>query len=1322
MDCYRTIIHRGRWMNPGTLTKVVCLMLVVLFAAGSALAQGLQGRIVGNVTDQTGAMIAGAKVQLVDQGTNQKWETVSASDGHFVFMALINGLYKITATMQGFNTVVVPDIKVDLGRTSEVDVKMTVGGTQEQVVVEAGAEVLQTQSTAVEGTLTGRSLRNLPLNNRDALDFVMMLPGSNQGGGARQSTFNNLPKGALSITMDGINIQDNTLKSSSGGMFTMIRPKQDTVEEVSVTTATPGADAGPDGVVQIKFTTRRGTNDWHGGVFEQYRDQGLNANSFFNKRSMSPTYKGCYGVIGGQPCRPKNHLNQYGFNIGGPIIKNKVFVFGNFEDFKLPASQYRSTSVLTTDAQNGLFTYVGTDKATHTVNLFNIAAANLAACPNCRTTVDPFIQTLFNETNSYLPNGNLTPSGDPIINSLSWYNPAAQRRFFEAARLDWDVSSKMRMGLIGQWNHFESNPDALNNADAPLPGEKHNTGGQYGSRWMGTAFVNYSMSPTLNYEFRIGRQSAQTRWFPELTPQTTSINRFQWDFPLGIQNPYNNAPWGSGVWYGDTYSTRNAPILNINNTFGWLKGRHTVNFGANIEVLTFWAQDVNMSGIKELTLDMAASDPAAGLFTSATMPAISPTDQGRAQSLYALLAGRISSIYSTYNVDEGTHQYSPSAYYTQRARQNILALFATDSFRATKTLTLNYGTRWEYQAAPYNRNNLYTSPDWASFWGKSGVGNLFKPGTGDMSFQPMISVRPGGQYDPGFKNFAPQFGFSWAPDKFDNGLWNAVFGGPGKSVFRGSYSIAYTREGLGDYYTNYAGSNPGALQTVTADSDSEYPAGSLILGGQPGPATLPALAVSPSEFMQKFPMSNLTFGGVTLRTYSPNLKIGYVQSWQFGIQRELNPNTVLELRYVGNRGTRLWRGVNINEVNIFENGFLKEFESAQNNLNIFIANNPNCGKTGFPKCNFGNSGLPGQVALPIMQTATLPMTDATSITRLQTGQAGALANTLATNAKYLCNLVGTQLQGCVDRGYSNTGAYPANIFQANPDAAGDTLRAVTNGTWSNYHGLQAELRRRMAKGLMFDVNYAWSHGLTNANGNNATDYITLRDPNLNKVPSPWDLRHTLRFFYDYELPFGPGRAFLNNTGRVFNKVLEGWELTGTFTAQSGRWFGLTSSRYTVNQFDSGVVLHGLTASQIQDQMSIGKQLGVPCASNNYVFIMSTSLIDSGTCQANHSLIDFPTTPGVWGSRQTFLRGPRFIKPDFTIVKKTKVGERITTEIQARIFNAFNYSNFMVGGPGTEGNTMGIGGTTFGKTSSFFNDINNQDQGPRMVELVLRVNF
>src|SRR5829696_1443764 len=318
------------------------------------------GSIAGTVRDSAGAYVPGASVTVKGEA-GQEFTATTNSDGIYRIPAVAAGFYTATITAPNFKTSIIQNIKVDVGTPATVDAALEAGQVSETVVVTSGAEVLQTQTATVGTNIQGRQILETPIQSRDALDLVTLLPGTSTTGVVRTSSINGLPKSAITIQIDGVDVQDNYLKSSDG-FFTFIRPRIDAIDEVTVSTSNPGAESSGDGAVGINFATRRGTDDYKGSAFWQHRDEGLNATNFQNN-------------FLGQG-RSKLRLNQFGASFGGPIPflrfgdgggdyfdsgVGKRYFFVNYERFHLNEnSPNRTRQVLTQEAQGGVYRYRGT--------------------------------------------------------------------------------------------------------------------------------------------------------------------------------------------------------------------------------------------------------------------------------------------------------------------------------------------------------------------------------------------------------------------------------------------------------------------------------------------------------------------------------------------------------------------------------------------------------------------------------------------------------------------------------------------------------------------------------------------------------------------------------------------------------------------------------------------------------------------------------------------------------------------------------------------------------------------------------------------------
>jgi hypothetical protein len=533
------------------------------------------------------------------------------------------------------------------------------------------------------------------------------------------------------------------------------------------------------------------------------------------------------------------------------------------------------------------------------------------------------------------------------------------------------------------------------------------------------------------------------------------------------------------------------------------------------------------------------------------------------------------------------------------------------------------------------------------------------------------------------------------------------------------YNISTTREGAETFQAIYS-SNTGLTQNATVsnavDPTDFGPVGSVLFRDP----TLPVHTGLPAT--EQFPIA-ATFTS-QFDGFDPKLKMGYVQSWNIGFQREIDRNTVVEVRYTGNHGLHEWRTVNLNEVNTVNNGFQQIFSAAQNNL--LIARGGNLYSTA--SNNFGNQGLPGQVPVPFLQSVygSTCCNSSSLANYLEYGQMGSMASNISSTVSYNQNMVAA--------------GYPANFFVVNPTVAGGAAYDVLPWGSSYYDSGHVEVRRRLATGLQFQVNYSYSKSLSNgatASGDDLSQPSTLRDLAMNKTPDGFDIRNAIKANYIYELPFGPGRHFFSGlSNKVAKKALEGWEIAGVARLQSGTPLNLTGFD-TVNGNQSGVVLHNITTKQLQNMVGIIKTQnpvsGVPqvyylpppvaptglTSSNNTNFITNTQAafgvnnLTPAQVDPNAPYIG-PAGPGQWGGLDyIYLPWQRHF--DVSLIKITHIRESVTLEFRAQALNVFNLTNFLPGA----GNTS----STFGQVTAAYRDISGTfDPGGRILEFVGRLNF
>ena len=1328
------------------LTSRLGLLLVTLSLVATTVPAQVttSGRLSGVVADANGALIPNAQVVAKHDATQTEYKTITNEEGGWTIPSIPNGTYTVTISAQGFKTTVAKEVKVDAGQVASLNTSLETGGASEQVVVTGGAEVLQTESSTVATTIVGRQIGELPFSTRDALQLVIALPGVMTPGTPRTSSINGLPKGSVNLTLDGANIQDNFLRSSDG-FFTSIQAKSDAVQEVTVTTATPGAESGGEGAVQVRFITKSGSPEYHGGAFWQYRSKTFNSNYYFNN-------------IDGLP-RDAFILRQYGGNIGGPITipkllksKDKAFFFVNYEYFTLP-NAYSSLAVvgnelvMTPLARTGVYTYKDSAGTIRTVDVLALAASK--GYPG---TTDPTItKGLGLIADAVSKDGALTSrigtNNDYNRLDYQFQDPGKNIRWFPTIRLDANLTPKHHVEFIHNYQHYFSNPDGVNGQINVYPGSGLIVGhpGVTGSIQRNTfSFVGahrWTINDRLINEIRA-------------TSSGNGTSLFTREFAPGLYDFWGgNAVNGGGFLNTGAFrnrtsqSRRNTPVKGLTDNLTYLRGSHTLNFGFAFTRVASFTQAVSTQVVPQVSFTLATGDPvntgSTSIFTTANFPNSSSTQRGEAAALYSLLTGRIGSIARQATLNETTRgfEFIP---FTERNHQNEWAYYGQDSWKIRPNLTLNYGLRWEFEPSPLNDNQVYTRTGFEGVFGVSGEGNLFKPGVyAGKPTQFRLLEDDEKAFRTRHKDFAPSIGFAWSPN-FKSGILGKVFGNGDQTVIRGGYSIAYTREGFSAYNSMF-GSNNGPTVSLTVSPSATPAIFPLTPGGIlfRNPSTWPAL--TPPSDTSAFPLTPGALSSVSANDFDPGMKAGYTQSMTFGLQREIDKNTAIEIRWVGTHGTHLWRQQEYNEVNIFENGFLDQFRAARSNMLIFAKANPTtCVVTGTVvqsvsgTCNYGNSGLPGQVNVPLLTTAIGSSTDSTTATRLIQGQAGSVANSIAFTASRMTNLINAGLVPFVTL---PNGQKVSNFFIVNPQVSGGAF-VMGNGINTLFNALQIELRRRLSNGLLVQGSYQFGKALSNSYTSSDSVFSnprTQRRPDLDKAPSPWDIKHALKVDWIYELPFGPGKAFATSTNPYISRLVGGWQFGGVARIQSGPSMLFSSGRATFNQNDAGVVLHNITNKQLQDLIKIRKTTLCDPNCHGVVFWLPDSFIQNTLAafevggktvkdlDVNAPYLGPPTEGGKLGDRLV-LYGPMTARFDLNIMKRIPITERTNFEGRVQFLNAFNRPNFFIGSIASVNSplrTISGNDSAFGQTRAAYRDptvSGTNDPGGRLIEFQLRFNF
>ncbi len=1299
------------------LTAFVALLVAPVFAQTSTA-----GSIAGAVTDQTGAVVAGAEIVIKNNGTSAESTVTTTDNGTFNVPSLPTGVYTVTIQAAGFKQMVVTDVKVDVAKASTVNVQLEIGAQTETVTIVGSGELLQTQSANVASTITGRQITDLPYASRNALDVVLFLPGTATVGRPRQSSVNGLPKGALNITLDGVQVQDPLLKNSDG-FFTYIQPKTDAIEEVTLSTATPGAESAGAGAVQIKFATRQGTSEFHGSAYIYHRNSFFNSNYWFNNRDLPED------PVDRKAPRARVLLTQPGIRFGGPILipgilksRERAFFFVNYEEFRLPEATARQRTIFAPTVLSGNFTYIPTGSSTPVVrNLFSLAAG--ADCDRdtpgvqpCPSTIDPTVGSLLNAIQSSTSEGGVALTSDPNLRRFSFINKGGQTRRFPTVNLSWNVTKNHQLTNVWNYQQFASVVDFLNGADPRFPGFP-NFGSQASNRFSNSTALISKIGNSISNEARFAVVGGTVVFFPETSPAQFEN---QGGFNLGI-----NAGGVTTATAVNSPQRRNGPVQTFSDTLNWVKGNHTWTFGGNYTKTNLFSQFPNGGLVRGINFGIdqtsQGGDPVNSIFNSTNFPGANATQLANARGIYATLVGRMTAVSGTAVADEDLN-YTLNGNSIERAGQKSWAVFAQDQWRIRPNVTLNFGLRYELQGPYYVKNNAYTVPlSFENIFGCSGAFNFFSPGGCTNPITQLRPLEPGSNaYNTDKNNFAPNFGIAYSPD-FKSGFLHRLFGDSGQSVIRAGYSIAYNQDGTNVGSTGL-GVNPGLSFSVLVNTaNGTLPIGSLFRtpGSIPTPTiTAPSFPFTPGTNDQAI-------------AFSPDLRVGYVQSWTFGIQREIMRDTVFEARYVGNRAKKLTRLWFINEVNTIENGFSAEFRLAQANL---LANNASGIASRRGSFAYFGPGS-GTSPLPIFLAYLNRSTNVNNPAAYAGGnwRATAITNTLVPVAPNVTGAAGVLSGNAGLRANALAAGLPPNFFVINPNVPAGAF-IIDNSASSTYDALQVELRRRMSAGLLLQANYTFAHSMSDAFASSSiaqSNYTSIRNPRLNYGVSPFNIRHSFKGDFIYELPFGRGQRWAGGIGTKTNWLLGGWGINGTFRLQSGspinfgnvqlvnmdrgdlqKMIEIRKNPTNVTWLPDEVITNTIRAFSISPTSPTGYSGTPPDLTKPFI-----APAGFGNCQARFN--------GECGITNLVVYGPRFTRIDASLVKKLTFTENTNLEFRVEALNAINNQNFKVGSFAAD--TVNVAGTyaspTFGQTTVAYQDTSTTtDPGGRVIQFVLRFNF
>jgi hypothetical protein len=1244
------------------------LACLLSFASGVYAQGGATSTLVGTVVDSSGGVVPGADVTAKDNATGTTFTAVSGASGSFTIPAIPSATYTVTVSLMGFKSAVLNNVTTTVGNTTSIKAVLELGKLEETVVVEAAAQMVQTQQTSVSSTINVKQITNLPLPGRDAFTFVTQMPGvSGSDGSSRGSTVNGLPSSTVNITLDGMNIQDNYAKSWDG-MFTRVSPRIDAVEEMQIGSAAQGADAS-QGAVQVRFVTRSGTNKWQGSAYYYLRSDALNTNTWWNLHYNVST-------AGVPAAKAVTKQIQPGARLGGPIIKDKAFFFINYEYASSPGTYTLNNVIMSPSSEAGTFLY-GTSGS---VNLLTLAASK-----GYTSTIDPLIaKTLAAIRSSTATTGQINATTDPSTQAYSWQQPTTSVTKYPTVRVDYNLTSKHKLTGSFTQNHLLSDPDTTNGYWLRFPGFPIH-GSQDSARYSGQGSMRSILTPNLVNEVRFGATGGATKFFPELNASMfdsfgglgLGITAFK-----SITNPYATA----------SNSSREGSTKVIEDTVNWMKGKHSINLGVNYTRADVWYDQQQY--VPTINFGVVTGDPtASGFFNTTNFPGASTTDLTNATNLYAVLTGRVSGITRNARIAPDGSTYVILGPSHQVGRMNEFGFYLQDSWRVRPSLTVNAGLRYELQLPFYALNNSYSTATMADIMGVTGLGTGFAPGstvtgTGNL-FQPgvlqgtaptyKLLTSDTHAYNIDKNNLAPNIGVAWTVGS-DKGMLHTLFGKQGDSVIRGGYSRTYQRPGMSDFTTPF-GANPG----ISIDASRNLTNGNL--GTPPILLSTGDLSAPATNLTRVYPMAVPTASS-NVYAFDPNIQVPSSQSFTFGMQRAIGKTMMAEARFVhtSSKGqwteSSNWGYLNYNEINVYTTGFMDEFRTAQANLQANIA--AGRGNTfAYKGAGTGTSPLP--ILLAYLNGSAVS-TDSTKYTGTNWTNTGlvtdlyplnplplTMASSLVTTASYKANAL--------------TAGLPANFFVANPNVTAADV--ITNGPGTHYNALQLSLRRRFSQGLQADVNYTYGRGYQTFFYSFTKPYVELEQNYTNMYTNSGTnqtggTRHTLTANWVYELPFGQGKPFAGNVGRVMQRVIGNWSFTGTARIQSGRMVDFGNVRlvgFTQDQLP-GLFQTRMVTDPANPYRTLVYMLPQDIIDNTIkAFSVNATGYSAGAPTGRYfapanspTCLESVSGYGDCGARSVIVTGPKSVHFDMSLVKEVQVTHTVTFRFEAMVFNVFNNLN------------------------------------------------
>jgi hypothetical protein len=1304
---------------------------ILAFALCGALPMWAQsadtGTVSGTVTDPTGAVLQGAKVELTDLSTSTTTSTTSNDAGHYVIVDLKPGQYTITVSKQGFS-VTKTTVQAKVGVTTTVNLAMQVGGSNVVVEVQAAGTELQTMNATVGNTITGLALESLPSIQRDVSTFVELQPGVSPDGSVAgavvdQSTFM-LDGGNNSSDMDGSmtvytggfggdptgGIVANTIGAGASGV--MPTPV-DSVEEFKVNTANQTADFNSSAGAQVQVVTKRGTNAWHGTGYEYYLDNNFSANTWDNNATGTKL--------------PSYHYSRFGASFGGPIIPKeilggKTYFFFNYEGFRWPNSATIERAVPSANMRNGILTFGGS-----TYNILNFDDRHIG--------INPLVQQMWN---TYMPQGNDPSCGNLLgsrcdgTNVIGFKANMAEpyKSDFAVVRLDHDFGSKWHFMSTYRYYHLINTTADQIDIGGLLPGDKLGVPSSASTKpsvpWYLVAGLTTNISPNTTNEFHWSFLRNWWAWNRAGDPAQLSGLSGALE-PLGERHydslsPYNvdTQDTRTRFWDGQDHMFRDDITM--------LKGTHLLQFGGTYQHNFNWHQRTdNGGGINYYTvyqlgdssgagkIDLTRANGAASILQNA--PGCCD-DTGFLRYAAAVL-GMVTDAQVAYTRTGSNLALNPPL--TPAFDQSTIPfynVYFSDTWHMKPSLTLTYGLGWTLEMPPTEKNGKQVEfvdsnsqpVDIATYINQRRnaalQGQVYNPVVG----YDLVHNTGAGQkypYDPYYGSFSPRVAVAWNP-KATEGFMGRLLGN-GDTVIRGGYGRVYGRlNGVDLVLVPLLGT--GLIQPVQCrlalSNGACGPAipdvGTAFRIGTDG-LTAPLPQATPTLPQPLFPGIN-NVSAAAGEALDPHFRPNVVDSFDLTIQRQLSRKISLEAGYIGRRITHEYQPINVNMVPYMMTKGGQTFANAYANVERAMGCATSvaaCGANGAAKV-----GVNGLQAQPFFETALsgtgyclgfATCTDAVA-SQEKSNFAGQKVWDLWSdldNSGIGGGPGGTTIPGFnFPRSMLNTPLYSSPTNGANGQISGGVGVNASVG-YGNYNAGFLSLKMNDYHGFTAQSNFTYSKALGTGAFVQATSEYTPNDPfNLKTMYGPQNFDR--KFVYNLLLVYQP--PFFRGQHGFAGHFLGGWTIAPIFTAGSGapvycntnsdaESFGSADgANFFTNEqcvFNSMAgVSHSVHAGVQGDAATgvgtatVGSGLdcdpangGTGCSRGVYLNLFANPLAVWNNVRA--PILGIDTRDGGVGP----IKGQPYWNMDLSIKKNIKFTERLNLDAQFVFSNIFNHNQF-----------------------------------------------